>query len=163
MRRIVSMLAIVAVAGLLLFASAAIADDHDYMEDTAGGGGWFYVEGDMGTMYKDSFGMYLDANDYSMSSLVFKAREVPAKVQAYEFSQVMIEDNDMDGYWTAHAWGKAWGAGMDWDFHLKVTDMGKGSMDIFWLEVTLVDDPDVKLSWTADGLGGGNIWVYPMM
>lgn len=159
MRRIASVMAVAAIPCLMLFASFAVADD--YMENTAGGGGWFY-QPVHGVPYKDTFGIYLDANDYSMSSFVLHAREVPTKIHAYEFSEIMIEDDDMDGYWTAHAWGKALGSGMDWDFHLKVTDKGKPGSDNFWLEVTLVDDPDTKLTWNRLGFAGGNVWVNPM-
>lgn len=161
MMRYAYALAAFAAAGLMLSTGFALADN--YMEEnTAGGGGWFYVQA-MNIQYKDGFALYLDADDYSMSSMQFRAREIPTRVVAYEFSKVSIEDNDMDGYWTAHAWGKAWGAGMDWDFHLKVTDMGKGKMDLFWLQVTLVDDPETVLTWETTGLGGGNIWISPMM
>jgi hypothetical protein len=111
---------------------------------------------------KDTFSIYPDANDYSMSSFVLHACEVPTKIQAYEFSKIMIEDDDMDGYWAAHAWGRALGGGMDWDFHLKVTDGGTPGWDNFWLEVTLVDDPGTKLAWNRLGVAGGNVRVNPM-
>jgi len=162
MKRLGYALVAFATACLMLSTGFALADDH--MEaNAAGGGGWFYVQGPNEMQYKDGFSLYLNADEFSMSWMQFRAREIPTMVVAYEFSEVSIEDNDMDGYWTAHAWGKAWGAGMDWHFHLKVTDMGKGKMDQFWLQVTLVDDPGTVLTWETMGLGGGNIWVLPMM
>lgn len=54
------------------------------------------------------------------------------------------------------------GGGMDWDFHLKVTDGGTPGWDNFWLEVTLVDDPGTKLAWNRLRVAGGNVRVNPM-
>jgi len=152
-------LATVAVGVLALLPN--VAADYGYMPNTAGGGGWFYAD-----MYKDSFGFYLNGEDWSESWLVFHGRDKMVKIQAYEFTEVSIEE--AMGYGTAHAWGWTYNNGMDgyW-FHLLVTDKGKGTMDVFHLWVYqddgngMMDEQTPILEWEADGLGGGNIWVVP--
>jgi len=149
----------VAIAGAMLSAPLALANmDDDDETGVAGGGGWFIVKKN-NVNYKDNFGMCLDNETLDNSSLVFHARELGLTLHAYEFSDVSVEDDDGDGNWSAHASGQAWSKGADWNFTLKVTDFGKGKMDTFMLEIEQVGDPNMVLTWSANGLGGGNIWV----
>ena len=155
--------AALAVAGVVFSAGMVVADDYydDEEQWGAGGGGWFMYEGEDGMMYKDNFGFCLNPDNYSDSAFNLNAREMDVKVKAYQFDNMEFTYDDHNEKWTAEAWGWAYGAGLEWEFHLLVTDNGHRSMDYLWFEVTTeVDDEEVTLTWEVTGLGGGQIWVY---
>lgn len=119
---------------------------------TAGGGGWFMVDG-----FKNTFGFCLSDSDLENCSIVFQARSSTMTVHSLNFTKVVFEDDDGDGNWTAHAYGNAAVKKLgNFSFHLQVTDCGKGNTDKMdlWLE-----SDDGSYHWGTDGLGGGNIWV----
>jgi len=121
--------------------------------DTAGGGGWFVVDG-----FKNTFGFFLNKSDLANSSFVFQVRSSMMTVHSLNFTNIVFEDDDGDGNWTAHAYGNATVKSLDvFSFHLQVSDCGKGDVDRIdlWL-----DSDDASYHWGANGLGGGNIWIY---
>src|SRR5512136_1889993 len=73
--------------------------DMDDIEETsgsgtllAGGGGWHSVKMS-GSMYKDTFGVFIDGDtgNWSYSSLVFQARDQDATVHALNFTKVVFD------------------------------------------------------------------------
>ena len=143
-------IAALAVAGVMLSAGLAIAGDDDEEQTGAGGGGWFMSEG-----AKDTFGFYLNSTDWSMSNFVLQARDLGVKIQAYQFDNIAISYDSLNGVGSADATGRAWVGGVDASFHLIVEDNGNRTVDRLMLEVTT----DVTQTWDVVGLGGGQIWV----
>ena len=130
------------------------------MMNVSAGGGWFMVQNSTGAMFKDTFGLFLNANGgkFNNSSFVFQARDVHMTIHAVEFDWIRLDNTTAPGHWTAKAMGKAVGGGLLWSFFLRVTDEGKGSVDNFDL---MVENGTQMLMWATNGLGGGNITVMP--
>ncbi|MEM3037964.1 MAG: hypothetical protein QXE45_01035 [Thermoplasmata archaeon] len=119
---------------------------------TAGGGGWFMING-----FKNTFGFCLNDSDLENSSFVFQARSSMMTVHSLNFTKIVFEDDDGDGNWTAHAYGNATVKKLgNFSFHLQVTDCGKGDTDK--IDLWLTSDNE-SYHWGTDGLGGGNIWI----
>lgn len=137
-------------------------ENETFVLDIAGGGGWFTAKSVRNVSFKDTFGMFLDGmpGHFNNSSLVFHAREIDVTVHAMVFNTVTFDNSTVPGHHTAHATGTAVGGGLVWTFRLQVTDMGKGMSDLFFLSVT---NGTSTVTWQTTGLGGGNIWVEPLV
>jgi len=119
---------------------------------SAGGGGWFMVDG-----FRNTFGFCMNDSDLENSSFVFQARSSMMTVHSLNFTEIVFEDDDGDGNWTAHAYGNATVKELGkFSFHLQVADCGKGNTDK--IDLRLESDSG-SYHWGTDSLGGGNIWV----
>jgi len=150
------------------------ADDDDMDETShnetllAGGGGWHAVNMSS-TIYKDTFGVYINGNssNWSESSFVFQARDKNATIHAVNFTNIVFDNTTVENMTYVHAWGwaKLNKVSGFW-FHLVLMDNGTRSNDLF--NLTLYKDSDGNWTmdetapthqWIFEGLDGGNIWV----
>jgi hypothetical protein len=134
----------------------------------AGGGGWHAVNMS-GTICKDTFGVFIDGDsgNWSMSSLVFQARDQGAMVHAINFTKVVFDNTTVANITYVHAWGWAtYDKREGFWFHLVLMDNGTRTNDL--VDLALYKDTDQNwtmdetsplLHWVFNGLGGGNIWV----
>ncbi len=125
------------------------------------GAGVFPVKNATGVEFNDGFGLFLDARAgmYNYSRLVFLAADSGMILVGTEFDKVWLDNTTVPGSWSAHAIGMAVGGNMTWSFELNVTDASlNGSADLFMLSVT---SGSQTMTWSADGLTIGNIFVLP--
>jgi hypothetical protein len=146
-------------------------DDMDDENETglAGGGGWREVNMS-GSMYKDTFGVYIGGNlsdENCTNSFVFQARDQGVTIHSRNFTDIQVDNTSEENVTYVHAWG--W-ATYDKDngfwFHLVLKDNGTRANDLFNLELYkdegkdwTMDEGSPLLHWVFDGLDGGNIWV----
>jgi hypothetical protein len=134
---------------------------------SAGGGGWAAVNMS-GTIYKDTFGVFLGLKDnLTIGGFVFQARDQGAVIHSVNLTNAKCFSSaansstfDVRGWATYNKAEGFW-------FRLVLMDLGKGSLGI--LDLTLykdlnknwmMDEQIPLLHWIFNGLGGGNIWVH---
>jgi len=154
-------------------ATGLAADDEEMDANeslVAGGGGWYKVN-ISGTMYKDTFGVFIDGSpgNWSRSSLVLHARDQSATIHALNFTNIVFDNTTVENMTYVHAWGWASCNKVEgfW-FHLVIMDNGTRSNDLFDLSLYVdsdgnwtMDETTPAVHWVFEGLDGGNIEVAP--
>jgi hypothetical protein len=92
--------------------------------------------------------------------MVFQARDVGMTIHATSFTTIAFDQFASPGNHTAHSTGTAVAGGKNWTFRLQITDVGKGTSDLFLL---ILKSGNMTLTWQTSGLGGGNISVQPLV
>jgi len=148
-------------------------DDDDEDEDDnetglAGGGGWCDVNMS-GSIFKDTFGVYISGNLSNTSSnhFVFQARDQNAMIHSGNFTDIQVDNTTEENVTYVHAWGWAtYDKCEGFWFHLILKDNGTRANDLFELQLYkdsekdwTMDEADPILHWVFEGLDGGNIWV----
>ncbi|MDG6898570.1 MAG: hypothetical protein JRN24_02400 [Nitrososphaerota archaeon] len=134
----------------------------------AGGGGWSMVNVS-GTLYRDTFGVFVDGDsgNWSYSSLVFQARDQGAMIHATNFTDIVFDNTTVANvtYVRASGWA-TWNQEQGFWFKLVLMDNGSRSNDSFDLAIYkdannnwTMDETTPLAHWVFNGLGGGNIWV----
>ena len=145
-----------------------VDDDDENETGLAGGGGWCDVNMS-GSMFKNTFGVYISGNlsDNSSNAFVFQARDQGATIHSKNFTDIQVDNTSDENITSVHAWGWATYEKDDgfW-FHLVLMDNGTRANDLFDLELYkdtgkdwTMDEADPILHWAFAGLDGGNIWV----
>jgi hypothetical protein len=135
----------------------------------AGGGGWYAVNMS-GTLYKDTFGIFIGEEDnMSAGEFVFHARDQDATIHSTNFTSILVDNTSGDNltYVKVSGWATYNKADGFW-FHLVLVDNGTRSNDIVDLSIYkdtnqnwAMDEGMPLVEWIFNGLGGGNIWVCP--